>query len=158
MKRNFDKFTRIFFLAFLILIFAFICDASAGDKWMIGFDYGLSSVSDISFGGKYYSFQGAYSLRGDNSILLDFGALSGIDDSFWYAGYFIGLKYRFFPERTISPFVQARLVNIIAPIVSIGIDITLDSKAVIPIGLQFGILGISFREVYIISAGFGFRF
>lgn len=157
MKINFYKFTRIFFIAFFISIFAFICDAFAGDKWMIGFDYGISSVSDISFDGKYHSYQGAYSLRENNSILLNFGTLWG-DDGFWYGGFFIGLKYRFFPEKTISPFVQARLVNIIAPIVGIGIDITLDSKAVIPISLQFGILGISLREVYIISAGFGFRF
>ncbi len=161
MKRNLDKYIRIFFIAFLILIFAFICDGSAEDKWMITFDYGLSSVSDISFDGKYHSFQGAYSLKKDNSILFDFGALWIDNSSFRYAAFFFGLKYCFFPERIISPFFKVIFLMHFFPIIAMGADITLDSKAIIPVGLQFGVLrrGISeFREVYIISAGFGFRF
>lgn len=145
-----------------ILALASLSHAADNKKWIIQVDLGITAFHNSQFDGFAWSFQAYRSLKPDNSLMLDFGIISGSNDFYWaYVG---GIKYRFRPDKKVSPFVHAGVGLIIEEDYggwvftgAAGIDINVSPRLVVPITFQIGAHG-SRQGPHAISVGLGYRF
>ena len=78
---------------------------------MIEVNGGITAIHDTAFNGTFFSIQGARSFTPDNSVMLDFRFKWGYP-RIAYAGWFVGIKYRFRSEKKISPFIYGGVAGL----------------------------------------------
>jgi len=155
LKQYLHKIKIITILIILWFSFSYFSVASDQKKWMIGLDYGIGSLVGVSGIFSYQSFQASYSLRRDNSIIINFGLLNAdIEPYYFYP--FLGIKKRWHSDKRISPFLQLKLLNFW---IGGGMDFNISLKTSISLYFQSGFYSIYRRPIgiYILSTSISYR-
>ena len=157
------KSTKVLFMMLFFLTLTSLSNAADENKWRIEVNGGITAIHDTVFNGRFISIQGSRSLTPDNSVMLDFGFKWGYP-RIAYAGWFVGIKYRFRSGKIISPFIYGGVAGLSEegrPVWALnataGIDINVTPRTVIPLAFQFGIHDSS-QGPHVISIGIGYRF